>query len=156
MKQKIVVPNITLCDLLNECLDIDNTQKKGRKFEQVIALCFNSLGNYTAFNAKNKDVFVYVESSSKLYSTIKVILVECKNIESDVTTDHISSLVVKLKRYMAFHALGIIITTTRLQEGAIKNLGDNPIIIIKLKELLSYLKEDKGIDDLILDKFPVM
>ena len=156
MEQKIAVPNIFLCDLLNECLIVENPQEKGRKFEDVVALCFNSLGNYNAFKAKNKDVFVYVNPSSKLSHIIKIILVECKNIGSDVTADHISSLVVKLKSYRAFPTLGLVITTTKLQDRAKQNIGDNPIIIVKLKELLNYLKKEKSIDDLILDKFPAM
>jgi len=156
LKQKLPLSSNQLINLLKKCTKIKNSQVKGRKFEQAIGICFNSLGNCEARQAKNKDVFVYVKPSSKLYHYIKVVIIECKNMDQEVSSDHMGSLANKLEKYYFFGALGIMIHRSKLQEGAIESKGSKPIIVITLSELIDYLNENKGIDDLILEKFPSM
>jgi len=156
LDQKTVLSNEVLIKLINNTLTLKKSEGKGLKFEKTIALCFIALGNCIAFKSINKDVFVYLRPECILYDYFHVILVECKNIETDIQDNDMKSLLGKLVSYSYFQPLGLFIHKTKLQIGAIATKGRNPIIVLNVKEIIDYLKTGKGIDELIFAKFATL
>lgn len=156
LKQKIVLSNNVLINLIEKSLACEDQHRKGKYLEWIIGCCFNSVEGCDAIQSKNKDVLVLVKEKSKLHPLLTVILIECKNTEQNVASNDISSITNKLLKYSNFRTLGIIFYKSDLQPGAFKNFGTHPLLDINVNALIDYLKNAKGIDDLVYDRFPTL
>lgn len=154
LKTEQFISNDTLCKLLDECTKLPKT-KKGNKYEEVIALCFQSTEYHKVVKLPGKDVMVTVLEKSPLFNIAKYLIVECKNKIEPVKTNDIRSLKEKIERFIGFNfsVLGVLVMTSDFQDGAKNILSRTFIVHIKHKELIKWLRSGKTICTLVEQKF---